>query len=123
MELSREPAKALGITLRRVDLKDIMFPGQLKKTFAQVVNARQEGLATLERARGETAALRSLANAARMLEGSPALMQLRLLQQIGESGGNTLMLGLPAGGTPLPIRQGDIEFPPRPQELSGDDES
>ncbi len=123
MELSREPVEAIGLTLRRVDLKDIMFPGQLKKTFAQVVNARQEGLAALERARGETAALRSLANAARMLEGSPALMQLRLLQQIGESGGNTIVLGLPAGGTPLPIRQGDIESPPRPPELPVDDES
>jgi hypothetical protein len=31
-----------------------MFPGELKKTFTQVVRARQEGLAALEKARGET---------------------------------------------------------------------
>lgn len=122
MELSKDPAEALGLSLRRVDLKDIMFPGPLKKTFAQIVNARKEGLAALERARGETAALRNLANAARMLEASPALMQLRLLQQIGESGGNTIVLGLPASGTPLPIRQSEIEQargperPPEPEE-------
>ena len=35
-------------------------------------------LAALEKARGETAALRNLANAARLVEERPALMQLRL---------------------------------------------
>ncbi len=34
----------------------------------------QEGLAALEKARGETAALRHLANAARMINGNPSLM-------------------------------------------------
>lgn len=108
LELSRERAATLGLKLNRVDFKDIMFPGDLKKTFAQVVSARKEGLAALERARGETAALRNLANAARMLEGSPALMQLRLLQQIGQSAGNTLVLGLPSSGTPLPLKVPDL---------------
>jgi regulator of protease activity HflC (stomatin/prohibitin superfamily) len=109
LELCREPAEALGVKLHRVDLKDIMFPGELKKTFAQAVTARKEGLAALERARGETAALRNLANAARMLEGNPALMQLRLLQQIGESAGNTIVLGLPSSATPLPLKEPDVE--------------
>jgi len=44
---------------------------QLKKIFTQVVKARQEGLAALEKARGETAALRNLANAAAMIERNP----------------------------------------------------
>lgn len=123
MELTKAPAEQFGLAVRRVELKDIMFPGALKKTFAQVVNARKEGLAALERARGETAALRNLANAARMIEASPSLLQLRLLQQIGESGGNTIVLGLPTGGTPLPIRQRDIEAaPPTQPELPSDDD-
>ena len=42
-------------------MRDLTFPGELKKIFAQVVKARQEGLAALEKARGETAALRNLA--------------------------------------------------------------
>ena len=70
-----------------------MLPGDLKRIFAQEVAARKEGLAALERARGETAALRNLANAARMIEDNPALMQLRLLQQLGTTGGNTVVLG------------------------------
>jgi regulator of protease activity HflC (stomatin/prohibitin superfamily) len=121
LQLSREPAEALGLRLHRVDLKDIMFPGDLKKTFAQAVSARKEGLAALERARGETAALRNLANAAKMLEGNPTLMQLRLLQQIGESAGNTIVLGLPSSATPLPLREPDHEQPRRP-ELPAEEE-
>jgi hypothetical protein len=75
----------------------------LKKLFAQVTKARQEGLAALERARGETAALRNLANAARLVQDNPALMQLRMLQVVGEQSGNTVVLGMPAGATPLPV--------------------
>jgi regulator of protease activity HflC (stomatin/prohibitin superfamily) len=87
-----DKAAELGIELSLVGIKDIMFPGDLKAIFAQVVNARKEGLATLERARGETAALRHLANAAKLLESNPALMQLRLLQALGEQPGNTVVL-------------------------------
>ncbi len=72
-----------------------MFPGALKQTFAQVVLARKEGQAALERARGETAALRTLANAAKMMEDNPALLQLRLLHALAGSTGNTLVLGVP----------------------------
>jgi regulator of protease activity HflC (stomatin/prohibitin superfamily) len=96
-------AQTLGLRLISVDVKDIMFPGKLKETFAQVVNARKEGLAALERARGETAALRNLANAAKMIESNPALMQLRLVQAVGGGSGNTLILGMPSQTTVVPI--------------------
>lgn len=84
---------ALGLTLHAADLKDIMFPGYLKRIFAQVAKAKQEGLAALERARGETAALRSLANAARLVQDNPALLQLRMIQAIAESSGHTIAWG------------------------------
>ena len=82
----------IGLSLVDVQIKDIMFPGSLKQIFAQVAKARQEGLAALERVRGETAALRKLANAAKLVESNPALMQLRMLQALGETRGNTLIL-------------------------------
>ena len=85
-------ANLIGIQLHSVAVKDIMFPGKLKEIFAQVVAAKQEGLAALERARGETAALRNLANAAKLLDGNPNLLQLRLLQSVSETAGNTLVL-------------------------------
>ena len=103
MEMTEPAITALGLHLISVDLKDIMFPGKLKEIFAQVVSAKQEGLAALERARGETAALRKLANAAKMLDDNPSLMQLRLLQSLGESSGNTLVLGVPSETIPIPM--------------------
>jgi regulator of protease activity HflC (stomatin/prohibitin superfamily) len=102
---SREPAAAVGVELVSVDLRDLMLPPQSKKLFAEVVEARQHGLAALEKARGETAALRSLSNAARMVEASPSLLQLRLLQQLESTSGNTVLLGMPASGMPVPVRQ------------------
>lgn len=108
-ELTSSQIEALGIRLLSVNLKDIMFPGDLKKMFAQVVQAQKAGLAALEKARGETAALRNLANAARMIESNPALMQLRLLQQLADSTGNTLVLGFPPSSTPLPVRAPEAE--------------
>lgn len=87
---SVEQAKSLGLVLNLVNLKDVMFPGDLKEIFARVVNARKEGLAALERARGESAALRNLANAAKLLQNNPELAQLRLFQVMENSGGNTV---------------------------------
>lgn len=103
MEVTEPKANELGLKLISVNLKDIMFPGKLKEIFAQVVSAKKEGLATLEKARGETAALRNLANAAKMFEGNPNLMQLRILHALGESSGNTLILGMPNQSIPIPL--------------------
>jgi regulator of protease activity HflC (stomatin/prohibitin superfamily) len=93
---SVEQAKAIGLVLLLVNVKDVMFPGEMKEIFARVVNARKEGLAALERARGETAALRNLANAAKQLKDNPELAHLRLLQALENHSGNTVVL-LPGG--------------------------
>jgi regulator of protease activity HflC (stomatin/prohibitin superfamily) len=100
-------AAKIGITVHAVEIKDMMFPAELKRAFAEVLKSKQEGLAALERARGESAALRNLANAARMLEGNPALMNLRLLQSLmgAQATGNTLVLGVPGGFVPLKTDQ------------------
>jgi len=70
-----------------------MLSAEIKKAYTQVLLAKQEGVAALERARGESAALRNLANAAKMLENNPALYQLRLLQSVSEAKASTLVLG------------------------------
>jgi regulator of protease activity HflC (stomatin/prohibitin superfamily) len=110
-DIASKPIEAFGLKLNSASIKDIMLPGEVKKIFTQVVKARQEGLAALERARGETAALRNLANAARLLDHSPSLMQLRALQCIGESTGNTFVMGVPAAGTPLMVKERPAETP------------
>ena len=97
---SLEQAKALGLVLNLVNIKDVMFPGDLKEIFAQVVNARKEGLAALERARGESAALRNLANAAKLLHNNPELAQLRMFQVMENNAGSMVvwMPGAEAAG-------------------------
>src|SRR6185436_12405002 len=75
-------AVKIGINVLAVEVKDVILPADLKRAFAETLKAKQEGVAALERARGETAALRNLANAARVLEGNPALMNLRLMQSL-----------------------------------------
>ena len=69
----------------------------------EVLKAKQEGQAALERARGESAALRNLANAARVLDGNPALMNLRLMQSLSaaQGAGNTLVFGMPGEAVAL----------------------
>ena len=93
-EIANKETEGLGVKLISIDVKDITFPGSLKQTFSQVVKARYEGLAALERARGESAALRNLSNSAKLLENNPELMHLRTIQSFNESSGNTLVLNL-----------------------------
>lgn len=116
-ELAAPRLLVIGIELEDAALRDLTFPGELKKIFTQVVKARQEGLAGLERARGETAALRNLANAAAMIERNPSLMQLRTLQVLAQQPGNTLVLGMPSGATPIPLRERpEPELPAAPED-------
>lgn len=103
LELTESKAQALGLKLLSAQIKDITFPGKLKEVFAQVVAARKEGLAILEKARGETAALRNLANAARLIEANPQLLQLRLVQSLGQSSGNSLVFGMSPAAPIAPV--------------------
>lgn len=124
LQACQPAAERLGLMLERVAIRDLTLPGELnelKKIFAQVVKARQEGLAALERARGETAALRNLANAAHMVQRSPQLFQLRLLQVAGQQTGTTLIVGMPQGTAPIPLRDGSVELEALPPE--GQDKS
>ncbi|MFW2382871.1 MAG: SPFH domain-containing protein, partial [Acidimicrobiales bacterium] len=90
-------ASEFGLAVGAVRVRDLITPGELKRAVAEVVQAKLSGQAAVERARGETAALRSLANAARAAADNPALLQLRLIQQMESSHGNTYVLGT---GTP-----------------------
>jgi regulator of protease activity HflC (stomatin/prohibitin superfamily) len=103
VEAVQPEAERIGVQVHAIEVKDVMLPGELKRLFTEVLKARQEGQAALERARGESAALRNLANAARLLENNPALHNLRLMQSISAAGaaGNTLVMGVPAGFVPL----------------------
>lgn len=93
-------AEPLGVTVSSLALRDLVVPGEQRALLAQVVNAQLAGRAALERARAETAAVRSLANAASMMNDNPALYQLRLLQEMSNTKGNTFIVGTDPSSLP-----------------------
>lgn len=86
----------LGIEVQEVAVRDVVVPGEVRRAVLALATARQEGQVALERARSETAALRAMANGARVLADHPELARLRLAQAAGESGG-TVHVGLLQG--------------------------
>ncbi|HTW17775.1 MAG TPA: SPFH domain-containing protein [Nocardioides sp.] len=90
-EAARAAGAEVGIGVRSVVIKDVLLPGELRAAYADLVAARTRGLAQLEAARAETAALRSLANGAKLLDEHPALARLRLVQALPP--GSTVELG------------------------------
>ena len=90
----RESALEFGVELHQVQVRDFMMAGGLRNAYAEVIQARQHGLAALERARGESAAVRNLANAAQLMAQHPGIMQLRLLQAVETGSGNRIVIAL-----------------------------
>lgn len=85
-------ATGVGISVAEVVVRDVIVPAELRHAATEVVAARSRGAAQLEAARAETAALRSLANGARLLDAHPALARLRLVQAVPH--GTTVVLRL-----------------------------
>lgn len=92
----RVEAEAVGLAVDAVALRDVIVPAELRRAAVDLVVARTQGQAALERARSEVAATRALANAARLLSDHPALLQLRTLQAV-EAGGATVVLSAEPG--------------------------
>lgn len=82
------------LAIESASLSSFVLPPETRRLMTEVERAKLEGHASLERARSEHAALRSLANAARLLKDNPDLMRLRTLQAVSPTGkGATLVLG------------------------------
>lgn len=94
-----------GASVTGVLLTSITLPPETRKMFTDVERSKIEAEASLERARGEQASLRALANAARLVKDNPALANLRFMQVLEQSpGAKTIVLGSDAvlpltGGT------------------------
>jgi regulator of protease activity HflC (stomatin/prohibitin superfamily) len=83
-----------GARVPSVLMTGITLPPETRKMFTEVERSRIEAEAALERARGEQAALRALANAARLIKDNPALANLRFLQTLEQApGAKTIVLG------------------------------
>ncbi|NNE90355.1 MAG: slipin family protein [Verrucomicrobiales bacterium] len=107
LELARTGTTDLGIEIGKADIRDVMLGGDLKTAYTAVLTAKKESLAQLEKARGDTAALRTLANAARLFEKNPDLFRLKYLETLKDAGtggyGNTLVIGVPEELAPMAL--------------------
>lgn len=93
-----------GAKVNSILMFSITLPPETRKMFTDVERSKIEAEAALERARGEQASLRALANAARLVKDNPALAHLRFLQTLEQApGAKTIVLGsdavLPFTGT------------------------
>ena len=85
-----------GIELISIGIRDIILPGEMKNLLNKVTEAKKAAEANLVARREETAAMRSQANTAKILEGNPTLMRLReleVIEKITENGQLKLVVG------------------------------
>jgi regulator of protease activity HflC (stomatin/prohibitin superfamily) len=81
-DAAREAGARTGIDVLDAYVKDVIVPAEMRTAAMELVTAKSRGAAQLEAARAETAALRALANAGKLLDAHPALAQMRLVQQV-----------------------------------------
>lgn len=77
-------AHAWGVEVIQIDLKDVVLPGEMKTLLNRVIEAEKQAIASNILRREETAATRSLANTAKLLESNPTLMRLKELEAMKE---------------------------------------
>jgi regulator of protease activity HflC (stomatin/prohibitin superfamily) len=92
------PAVDWGIHIDRVDIKDVALPESMKRSMSRQAEAERERRSRVITAEGELQASQKLAEAAQVMTGHPAALQLRLLQTVVEVAAeknSTLVLPFP----------------------------
>jgi regulator of protease activity HflC (stomatin/prohibitin superfamily) len=125
------PAALWGIEIDRVEIKDVALPESMKRSMSRQAEAERERRSRIITADGEFQASKRLSEAATVMAGTPAALQLRLLQtmvEVAAEKNSTLVLPFPvemlryfeaiATGTPT-AAPGDAA--PHTQGLAGPD--
>jgi regulator of protease activity HflC (stomatin/prohibitin superfamily) len=98
MELVRRAAVKWGVEVEAAEMRDLDIPEQMQRAIAREAEASREAKARLIKAEGEEAAAMSLLNAANIIAGSPAALEIRRLQTLTEIGvehNSTIVVALP----------------------------
>ncbi|MEU9917546.1 slipin family protein [Streptomyces sp. NPDC051001] len=111
------PAVEWGVTIDRVEIKDVSLPETMKRSMARQAEADRERRARVINADAELQASKKLAEAAKEMSEQPAALQLRLLQTVvavAAEKNSTLVLPFPvellrflerAAPAPAPVQQ------------------
>jgi regulator of protease activity HflC (stomatin/prohibitin superfamily) len=95
-ELLRRRAEELGLAILSTGIRDVILPGDMKELMNKVTEAKKAAEANLIARREETAAMRSQANTAKLLQDNPTLMRLReleVLEKVAASAKLSVVLG------------------------------
>lgn len=84
----------MGIKAVQANIRDMVLPKPIKDSYSETYAAKKLGQAQLEAARGQTAALRHMANAGKLIKENPELIKLLALQTADKKGGHTVAIGL-----------------------------
>lgn len=93
-----EPTEDWGISIDRVEIKDISLPETMRRSMSRQAEAERDRRARVIAADGELQASNKLSDAANAMEGSPGALQLRLLQtvvDVASDKNSTLVMPLP----------------------------
>ena len=93
---SRAAWRVSVVEVASLGIRDVILPGEMKDLMNKVTEAKKAAEAALITRREETAAMRSQANTAKILESSPTLMRLReleVLEKVSEKANLTVVLG------------------------------
>lgn len=80
---------AMGVEIVQIGIRDIILPGEMKDLLNKVTEAKKAAEANLIARREETAAMRSQANTAKLLQDNPTLMRLRELEVLEKVAANS----------------------------------
>ena len=92
------PAVEWGVTVDRVEIKDVSLPETMKRSMARQAEAQRDRRARVINADAELEASKKLAQAAQRMSDSPSALQLRLLQTVASVAtekNSTLVLPFP----------------------------
>jgi len=100
-----------GVEVVALDLKDIVLPGEMKTILNRVIEAEKQAAANLILRREETAATRSMANTAKVLEANPMLLRLKEMETLKDMADRIDNVTVVASGDlmgrmMLPLQQG-----------------
>ena len=84
----RQRALALGWEVLSLGIRDVILPGEMKDLLNKVMEAKKAAEANLIARREETAAMRSQANTAKLLQDNPTLLRLRELETLEKVAAN-----------------------------------
>ena len=85
----KDRVAAFGIDVLSLGIRNVILPGDMKDMMNKVIEAQKAADANLIMRREETAAMRSQANTAKLLDSNPTLMRLRELDVLEKIAGNS----------------------------------